>query len=154
LGELLCLNISKPHQQTPILGLNERFTKKDSKSHKINLGVGVFKDDKATHQFLKAVKQAEERFVGWRKNQKLSQYRKAHQLFDFRRAKRFYLVTDHPIITKAACSNSSHSWRHRRIRVAAEFIKKTFCWSHHSGSGKPTWANHPVCFPICWLEVG
>jgi aspartate/tyrosine/aromatic aminotransferase len=43
----------------PILGLNDAY-KKDPNPNKINLGVGVFKDEQGNTPILKAVKQAEE----------------------------------------------------------------------------------------------
>ena len=43
----------------PILGLNEEF-KKDSRDSKINLGVGIYKNEDGETPVLKTVKKAEE----------------------------------------------------------------------------------------------
>ena len=44
----------------PILGLGEAF-KAETRSNKINLGIGVYKDDKGDTPIMAAVKQAEQR---------------------------------------------------------------------------------------------
>ena len=46
----------------PILGLNEKFLS-DSRSDKINLGVGVYKDDSGNTPVLNSVKKAETRLL-------------------------------------------------------------------------------------------
>jgi aromatic-amino-acid transaminase len=46
----------------PILGLNDKFLS-DPRSHKINLGVGVYKDENGNTPVLNSVKQAERRLL-------------------------------------------------------------------------------------------
>ena len=46
----------------PILGLNDKFLS-DSRSNKINLGVGVYKDDSGNTPVLHSVKKAETRLL-------------------------------------------------------------------------------------------
>ena len=46
----------------PILGLNDAY-RNDPHPNKINLGVGVYKDELGATPILKSVKQAEERLV-------------------------------------------------------------------------------------------
>ena len=46
----------------PILGLGEAF-KSETRSNKINLGIGVYKDAKGNTPIVKAVKEAERRLL-------------------------------------------------------------------------------------------
>lgn len=134
----------------PILGLNDAF-KKDSNPNKINLGVGVYKDEQGHTPILKAVKQAEERllFQETSKNylsiEGSEAYRSAVQKLLFGEG--------HPIISKQLAHTAHTPGGTGALRVAAEFIKKHLpeatIWVSN-----PTWANHQSVFQSVGLEVG
>ncbi len=134
----------------PILGLNDAY-KKDSNPNKINLGVGVYKDEQGNTPILKAVKQAEERLLtqettkSYLSIEGAPAYRSAVQTLLFGK--------DHPIITKQLAQTAHTPGGTGALRVAAEFIKKHLpeatIWVSN-----PTWANHQSVFQSVGLEVG
>lgn len=133
----------------PILGLNESFANETS-PNKINLGVGVYKDERGKTPILQAVKQAEERLLSSETSKSYlsiegtSQYREAVQGLLFGQ--------DHPIITKKLAHTAHTPGGTGALRVAAEFIKKHIpnatVWVSN-----PTWANHQAVFQSVGLEV-
>jgi len=133
----------------PILGLNESFANETS-PNKINLGVGVYKDEQGKTPILQAVKQAEERLLSSETSKSYlsiegtSQYREAVQGLLFGQ--------DHPIITKKLAHTAHTPGGTGALRVAAEFIKKHIpnatVWVSN-----PTWANHQAVFQSVGLEV-
>lgn len=134
----------------PILGLNDAY-KKDSNPNKINLGVGVYKDEQGNTPILKAVKQAEERLLtqettkSYLSIEGAPAYRSAVQTLLFGK--------DHLIITKQLAQTAHTPGGTGALRVAAEFIKKHLpeatIWVSN-----PTWANHQSVFQSVGLEVG
>ncbi|MGB0941385.1 MAG: amino acid aminotransferase [Marinomonas sp.] len=133
----------------PILGLNESFANETS-PNKINLGVGVYKDEQGKTPILQAVKQAEERLLSSETSKSYlsiegtSQYREAVQGLLFGQ--------DHPIITKKLAHTAHTPGGTGALRIAAEFIKKHIpnatVWVSN-----PTWANHQAVFQSVGLEV-
>lgn len=133
----------------PILGLNESFAK-ETNPNKINLGVGVYKDEQGKTPILQAVKQAEERLLSSETSKSYlsiegtSQYREAVQSLLF--------GADHPILTKKLAHTAHTPGGTGALRVAAEFIKKHMpnatIWVSN-----PTWANHQAVFQSVGLEV-
>ena len=129
-----------------ILGLNEAF-RSDSSSHKINLGVGVFKDPDGVTPVLDCVKEAERRLV------------------EHESSKAYLPINGHgeygSHVPKLLFGNSLEFDRTATIqtpggtgalRVAGDFVKKMFpeakIWT-----SDPTWANHPNVFAAAGLEV-
>ncbi|GAA0235284.1 amino acid aminotransferase [Marinomonas primoryensis] len=134
----------------PILGLNDAY-KKDPNPNKINLGVGVFKDEQGNTPILKAVKQAEERLLA---EEKTKSYLSIEGAPAYRSAVQTLLFgNDHPIITKQLAQTAHTPGGTGALRVAAEFIKKHLpeatIWVSN-----PTWANHQSVFQSVGLEVG
>ncbi|WP_438462528.1 amino acid aminotransferase [Marinomonas sp. PE14-40] len=133
----------------PILGLNESFSN-ETNPNKINLGVGVYKDEQGKTPILQAVKQAEERLLSSETSKSYlsiegtSQYREAVQNLLFGK--------DHPIIAKKLAHTAHTPGGTGALRVAAEFIKKHIpnatVWVSN-----PTWANHQAVFQSVGLEV-
>ncbi|WP_421847160.1 amino acid aminotransferase [Marinomonas sp.] len=134
----------------PILGLNDAY-KNDQNPNKINLGVGVYKDEQGNTPILKSVKQAEERLLAqeitksYLSIEGAPAYRSAVQALLFGK--------EHNIITKQLAQTAHTPGGTGALRVAAEFIKKHLpeatIWVSN-----PTWANHQSVFQSVGLEVG
>lgn len=134
----------------PILGLNDAY-KNDTNSNKINLGVGVYKDEQGNTPILKAVKQAEERLLT---QEKTKSYLSIEGAPTYRTAvQKLLFGNDHNIITKQLAQTAHTPGGTGALRVAAEFIKKHLpeatIWVSN-----PTWANHQSVFQSVGLEVG
>lgn len=133
----------------PILGLNESFSN-ETNPNKINLGVGVYKDEQGKTPILQAVKQAEERLLS---NETSKSYLSIEGTSQYREAVQSLLFgKDHPIITKKLAHTAHTPGGTGALRVAAEFIKKHIpnatVWVSN-----PTWANHQAVFQSVGLEV-
>jgi aspartate aminotransferase/aromatic-amino-acid transaminase len=134
----------------PILGLNDAY-KKDPNPNKINLGVGVFKDEQGNTPILNAVKQAEKRLLA---EETTKNYLSIEGAPAYRSAVQTLLFGhNHPIITKQLAQTAHTPGGTGALRVAAEFIKKHLpeatIWVSN-----PTWANHQSVFQSVGLEVG
>ena len=126
-----------------ILGLTEAFNK-DPNPRKINLSVGVYKDEQGNTPILACVKEAERRLLAGEKN------------------KGYLPIEGHRRVRRLACRSCCSARGTRSspasravtaqtpggtgsLRVAADFLKKHFppakVWL-----SKPTWANHPAIF--------
>lgn len=134
----------------PILGLNDAY-KKDDNPNKINLGVGVYKDENGNTPILKAVKLAEERLLT--KEQSKSYLSIEGSPAYCSAVQKLLFGQDHNIISKKLAKTAHTPGGTGALRVAAEFIKK-----HLSGAtiwvSNPTWANHQSVFQSVGLEVG
>jgi len=134
----------------PILGLNDAF-RNDPNPKKINLGVGVYKDEQDTTPILKSVKQAEERLL----NQETSKsYLSIEGSQAYREAVQTLLFGgDSQIISKQLAQTVQTPGGTGALRVAAEFVRKHLpdatIWVSN-----PTWANHQAVFQSVNLEVG
>ena len=134
----------------PILGLNDAY-KNDQNPNKINLGVGVYKDEQGNTPILKAVKQAEERLLT---KETTKSYLSIEGAPAYRSAvQKLLFGEDHNIITKQLAQTAHTPGGTGALRVAAEFIKKHLpeatIWVSN-----PTWANHQSVFQSVGLEVG
>ena len=134
----------------PILGLNDAY-RNDPHPNKINLGVGVYKDELGATPILKSVKQAEERLV---ETEKTKSYLSIEGTEAYRKAVQELLFgADHDVITKQRAHTAQSPGGTGALRIAAEFIKK-----HMPGAtvwvSNPTWANHQAIFQSVGLEVG
>ncbi|MCV2402054.1 aspartate/tyrosine/aromatic aminotransferase [Marinomonas sp. C2222] len=134
----------------PILGLNDAY-KKDENPNKINLGVGVYKDENGNTPILKAVKLAEERLLT--KEQSKSYLSIEGSPAYCSAVQKLLFGQNHNIIAKQLAKTAHTPGGTGALRVAAEFIKK-----HLSGAtiwvSNPTWANHQSVFQSVGLEVG
>lgn len=134
----------------PILGLNDAY-RNDPHPNKINLGVGVYKDELGATPILKSVKQAEERLV---ESEKTKSYLSIEGTEAYRNAVQALLFgANHDIIAKQRAYTAQSPGGTGALRIAAEFIKK-----HMPGAtvwvSNPTWANHQAIFQSVGLEVG
>ncbi|WP_191601672.1 amino acid aminotransferase [Marinomonas algicola] len=134
----------------PILGLNDAYNN-DNNPHKINLGVGVYKDEQGNTPILQSVKQAEERLLT---EESTKSYLSIEGTETYRQCVQALLFgEDHPILAKKLAHTAHTPGGTGALRVAAEFIKKHLpeatVWVSN-----PTWANHQAIFQSVGLEVG
>lgn len=133
----------------PILGLTEAF-KADPRTDKVNLGVGIYKDEAGQTPVLKSVKLAEAKLLEEEKTKSylgiegVALYNQAVQQLLF--GKDNAIIADGRAVTAQAPGGTGS------LRVAAEFVlsntdSKTIWISN------PTWANHKNIFETAGLEI-
>ncbi len=133
-----------------ILGLVESF-KKDCNPNKIDLGVGIYKDDKGRSPVMHAVKSAEEWLVN---SEKTKSYISAHGNADYCHSiMRLVLGGEGSSIGPSRISVSQTPGGTGALRVAAELISRNL-HGRKVWVPDPTWANHPDIFPAAGLELG
>ena len=133
----------------PILGLNEKFLS-DPRSDKINLGVGVYKDENGNTPVLHSVKKAEKRLLD---SENSKTYLGIPGSADYALAVQQLLFgEDSPIVTEGRAQTAQTPGGTGGLRVAAELISRqigaTRVWV-----SDPTWANHMGIFQAAGLEI-
>jgi len=134
----------------PILGLTEAFNK-DTRTAKINLGVGVYKEENNTTPVFKSVKLAEERILASEKTKTYvsplsgtREYTAAVQQLLF--------GAGHEIVTAKRAVSAHTPGGTGALRVAGDFIKKMLP-NARIWLSNPTWENHNGVFTSAGLEV-
>ncbi|MBA5761625.1 aspartate/tyrosine/aromatic aminotransferase [Vibrio sp. 404] len=133
----------------PILGLTEEF-KKDPRAEKINLGVGIYKNEQGETPVLATVKKAEAALV---ETEKTKSYLTIEGTAEYGLAVQQLLFgTNSEIITENRAKTAQAPGGTGALRVAGEFIKRQF------GDAKiwisnPTWANHNGVFTAAGIET-
>ncbi|MGO1295880.1 MAG: amino acid aminotransferase [Vibrio sp.] len=133
----------------PILGLTEEF-KKDTRPEKINLGVGIYKDESGQTPVLATVKKAEAALLA---NEKTKSYLSIEGTADYGLAvQKLLFGDDAQIINEQRAKTAQAPGGTGALRIAAEFVKR------HFGAVKiwisnPTWANHNAVFASAGLEI-
>lgn len=132
-----------------ILGLTEAF-KKDPNPGKINLSVGVFKDEQGQTPILACVKEAEKRLLA---SENSKGYLSIEGLADYgaKVQEMLFGAGSEPLAAKRAVSAQTPGGT-GSLRVAADFLKKHFPAAKVWVS-KPTWANHPAIFSAAGQQV-
>ena len=126
----------------PILGLTEAF-QKDAHPNKINLSVGVYKDEHGATPILKCVREAERRLL---ENETTKSYLGIDGFPEFQQHVKCLLFgAEHEIITRSRAATVQTPGGTAALRVAADFIKQQFP-SARIWLSNPTWANHPNVF--------
>ncbi len=133
----------------PILGLNDEFNN-DPRTHKINLGVGVYKDATGSTPVLPSVKKAETMLLEMEKSKSYlsipgtAEYALAVQKLLF--GEQAQLIADKRAQTAQAPGGTGG------LRIAAELIKRQLddvtVWV-----SDPTWANHMGIFSAAGLDT-
>ena len=132
-----------------ILGLTEAF-KKDARPEKLNLSVGVFKDDKGRTPVLKCVKEAERRLL---EGESSKTYLSIEGSPEYGRAVRELMFgADHEIVRSNRACTAQCPGGTGALRVAADFVKKLFP-SATAWFSTPTWPNHQGIFKSAGLAV-
>ncbi|AMG32035.1 aspartate/tyrosine/aromatic aminotransferase [Grimontia hollisae] len=133
----------------PILGLTEEF-KADPRADKINLGVGIYKDESGNTPVLTTVKKAEALLL---ENETTKSYLAIPGIPEYGLAvQKLLFGEDAPIISDKRAQTAQAPGGTGALRLAAEFIKRQLgdvkVWVSN-----PTWANHNGVFAAAGLEV-
>ncbi|WP_064602975.1 amino acid aminotransferase [Photobacterium sp. J15] len=133
----------------PILGLTEEF-KKDTRAEKINLGVGIYKDESGNTPVLATVKKAEAILL---EKETTKSYLAIPGTPEYGLAvQRLLFGTDSSIISDKRAQTAQAPGGTGALRLAAEFIKRQLgdvkVWLSN-----PTWANHKGVFSAAGLEI-
>jgi aspartate aminotransferase len=133
----------------PILGLMAAF-RADNDPHKVDLGVGVYRNDHGDTPVLKAVRQAEQAVLA-RQNTKA--YVAAAGNPGFNQAmERLVFGADHPALTGGRIRTIQAPGGCGALRLGAELIKLASPESVVHVS-TPTWANHIPLISGCGLKL-
>lgn len=133
----------------PILGLNEQF-KADTRATKVNLGVGVYYDDKGQIPLLQAVRKAETIIYEQAKPRSylpidgIEGYNNAAK--ELLLGKGSPLIAEHKSLTVQALGGTG------ALKIGADFLKRILPNSKVAISN-PSWANHKALFTAAGFEV-
>jgi len=132
-----------------ILGLTEAF-KHDPNPRKINLSVGVYKDEQGNTPILACVKEAERRLLA---SEKSKGYLSIEGHPDYAaRVQELLFGPTHEVVTTRRAVTAQTPGGTGSLRVAADFLKKHFprakVWL-----SKPTWANHAAIFAAAGQQI-
>jgi len=132
-----------------ILGLTDAW-KKDPNPLKINLGVGIYKDDKGQTPVLESVKTAEARILASATSKSYMPIGGAPEYGKI--VQNLILGENHPAITEGRIRTAHTPGGTGGLRVGADFLRKTkpeaTVWI-----SKPTWANHRGIFEAAGFKV-
>lgn len=139
----------EPAPADAILGLTEAF-KKDSNPKKVNLGVGVYKDDQGTTPILKCIKAAEKTLV---ETQTTKGYLpiSGDPAYAANVQKLLFGADSEVIASKRAMTIHSPGGT-GALRVGADLLKK-FKPDSNVWVSSPTWANHKGIFTAAKFEI-
>src|SRR5436190_18247741 len=132
-----------------ILGLGEAF-KKDPNPRKVNLSVGVYKDERGETPILASVKAAELQLF---EREQSKGYLSIEGLADYgSRVQELLFGAGHEILKSGRAVTAQTPGGTGALRVAADWLKKHFPAAKVWVS-KPTWANHPAVFAAAGEQV-
>lgn len=134
----------------PILGLNEAFAK-DTRTGKINLGVGIFKDTNGATPVLNSVKKAEALLLS---NEKTKNYLPIEGAAVYGKLVAELLFgKENPILVENRYATAHTPGGTGALRVVADFLARTKVLGKVWLSD-PTWPNHPQIFQAAGLATG
>lgn len=138
-----------PAPADPILGLTEAF-KNDPRSHKINLGVGIYKNEAGETPILDSVKQAETVLL---QNEKTKSYLSIEGTPEYAYSVQSLLFGQNAqVIAEKRCKTAQAPGGTGALRLAGEFIRRQLgdvtVWI-----SQPTWANHVGVFQSSGLNI-
>ncbi|WP_022941119.1 amino acid aminotransferase [Psychromonas hadalis] len=133
----------------PILGLTDAF-KKDTRSEKINLGVGIYKDESGQTPILATVKEAEKRLLA---TEKTKSYLSIEGIAAYGVAvQKLLFGSGAEIISSNRARTAQVPGGTGALRIGADFAIKKLgirtIWVSN-----PTWANHGNVFTTAGLKV-
>ena len=133
----------------PILGLMAAF-RADTDPHKVDLGVGVYRNDQGDTPILQAVRKAEQAVLA---RQTTKSYVAAAGNPGFNQAmERLVLGADHPALTTGRVRTIEGTGGCGALRLGAELIRAASPDSVVHVS-TPTWANHIPLLSGCGLKL-
>ena len=133
----------------PILGLNEQYNA-DTRSNKVNLGVGVYYDDEGRIPLLQAVRRAEAQRLeaqaarGYLPIEGIAAYNKGAQTLLF--------GENSPIITSGRALTTQALGGTGALKVGADFLKQLLPDAKVAISN-PSWENHRALFERAGFTV-
>ncbi|MBI1249514.1 aminotransferase class I/II-fold pyridoxal phosphate-dependent enzyme [bacterium] len=132
-----------------ILGLNEAF-RNDPNPEKINLSVGVYKDEQGVTPVLKCVKEAEKRLL---EGETTKSYLPIDGRPGYNKAVRELMFgADHEVIAANRAVTVQSPGGTGALRVAGDFLADNFpgrtLWL-----SQPTWPNHPNIFSAAGIPL-
>ena len=133
----------------PILGLTEAFSA-DSRADKVNLGVGVYYDDKGKLPLLKCIKEAEASRIaaapprGYQPIEGALLYNQAVQSLLFGANSK--VLTDQRVVTIEALGGTG------ALKVGADYLRRLLPQAKVAISD-PSWENHRAIFEMAGFEV-
>lgn len=133
----------------PILGLADLF-RADDRQNKINLGIGVYKDETGNTPVLTSVKKAEQYLL---ENETTKNYLSIDGIADFGRCTQELLFgADSALISHHRARTAQTPGGTGALRVAADFIA-TQTPAKRIWVSNPSWPNHKNVFEAAGLEV-
>lgn len=133
----------------PILGLGEAF-KAETRSNKVNLGIGVYKDANGQTPIVKAVKEAEKRLL---ETENTKNYLGIDGLAAFNYQTQVLLFgADHDIVKNKRAKTAQSLGGTGALRIAAEFIKRQTS-AKNVWISSPTWPNHNAIFKAVGMNI-
>ncbi|WP_421507328.1 amino acid aminotransferase [Erwinia rhapontici] len=133
----------------PILGLADLF-RADDRTNKINLGIGVYKDETGKTPVLTSVKKAEQYLL---ENETTKNYLSIDGIADFGRCTQELLFgADSALISNHRVRTAQTPGGTGALRVAADFIASQTS-AKRIWVSNPSWPNHKNVFAAAGLEV-
>lgn len=133
----------------PILGLADSF-RSETRENKINLGIGVYKDETGKTPVLNTVKKAEKYLL---ENETTKNYLPISGIPEFGNVTQALLFGEqHPIITEKRARTAQAPGGTGALRIAADFIAKQTV-AKRVWISNPTWPNHNNIFETAGLEI-
>ena len=131
-----------------ILGLTEAF-RKDTNPKKVNLGVGVFKDESGQTPILTSVKKAETRLL---EKEKSKSYLPIGGGAIFAEQTMDLVFGNHPALAEKRVRTVQTPGGTGALRVGADFLAR---WMPKASTwvSNPTWANHKGIFAAAHLPI-
>jgi aspartate aminotransferase len=122
----------------PILGLSAAY-KSDTNPHKVDLGVGIYKDEDGNCPVMRAVKTAEQKL--WQTEDSKSYIAQAGPELFLKHSLDLMLGNDHAAVKGKRAAAVLAPGGSGALRVAAEFVARSFPGTRIFVSD-PTWNNH------------
>ena len=133
----------------PILGLTDTF-RNDPRTDKINLGVGIYKNEAGQTPVLRCVKKAEARLV---EEQTTKNYLSIEGVAAYATVVQTLLFGDNAaIITEQRARTAQSPGGTGALRIAGEFIARQLD-TNTIWISNPTWANHKAVFAASGLDI-
>lgn len=133
----------------PILGLADLF-RADDRPDKINLGIGVYKDETGKTPVLTSVKKAEQYLL---ENETTKNYLSIDGLADFGQCTQALLFgNDNAILNEKRARTAQTPGGTGALRIAADFIASQTS-AKRIWVSNPSWPNHKNVFQAAGLEV-
>ena len=133
----------------PILGLTEEF-RNDTRSHKINLGVGIYKNDAGDTPILSCVKKAEKILLD---SEKTKNYLTIEGNAEYGQlVQQLLFGADSEIVTSKRARTAQAPGGTGSLRIGAEFLARQQL-SRKVWISNPTWVNHFQVFGAAGMET-